>query len=172
MSRRIKDMIIRDIESRIADTADFIAVDCSRLDALSTNRWRLGLQELNISVLTGKNSLIRHALGKKGVKGLDSVLAGPTTLVWGSEDVVALSRSIVKWADELGPLEIKGASVEGESLDAEAVEALSKSSGRLETIGELAGLMMAPGRQLAGAMQSCGGMLAGQFQTISEKEES
>jgi large subunit ribosomal protein L10 len=172
MSRHVKDMIIRDIESRIADTADFIAVDCSRLDALTANRWRLGLQEANISALTVKNSLMRCALKNKGVAGLDPVLEGPTTLVWGSEDVVALSRSIVKWAGELEALQIKGAAVEGESLDASAVEALSKSAGRLETIGELAGLMLAPGRQLAGAMQAPGGMLAGQLKTIADKEES
>jgi large subunit ribosomal protein L10 len=106
------------------------------------------------------------------VAGLDPGLEGPTPLVWGSDDVVALSRSIVTWAGELEALQIKGAAVEGESLDASAVEALSKSAGRLETIGELAGLMLAPGRQLAGAMQAPGGMLAGQLKTIADKEES
>ena len=67
--------------------------------------------------------------------------------------------------------EIKGGTVEGESLDAAAVDALSKSSGRLETIGELAGLMLAPGRQLAGCLQGPGGQLTGQLKTLSEKEE-
>ena len=46
----------------------------------------------------------------------------------------------------------------------------SKSAGRLETIGELAGLMLAPGRQLAGCLQGPGGRLAGQLKTLSEKE--
>jgi len=172
MSRRIKELIIQDLESKIADTADFVAVDSSRLDALSANRWRLGLQEENISALTVKNSLMRCALKNKGVSGLDPVLEGPTTLVWGSEDVVALSRSVVKWAKELEALQIKGAAVEGETLDAGAVESLSKSAGRLETIGELAGLMLAPGRQLAGALQGPGGQLAGQLKSIADKEET
>jgi large subunit ribosomal protein L10 len=50
------------------------------------------------------------------------------------------------------------------------VDALSKSAGRLETIGEIAGLMLAPGRQLAGCLQGPGGRLAGQLKTLSEEK--
>ena len=90
------------------------------------------------------------------------MLAGPSTLIWGSDDVVALSKAIAKWAKEIKNFEIKGGSVEGETLNAAAVDALSKSAGRLETIGQIAGLMLAPGRQLAGCLQGPGGQLAGQ----------
>lgn len=79
---------------------------------------------------------------------------------------------MTKWAKEIVNLEIKGGTVEGESLDASAVDALSKSAGRTETIGEIAGLMLAPGRQLAGCLQSPGGQLAGQLKALSEKEQS
>lgn len=172
MSRLVKNLLIQDIESRIADAGDFIAVDCSRLDAVTANRWRLGLQEAEITALTVKNSLARCALHNRGVTALDGVLDGPTTLVWGGEDIVALSKAIVKWATELEALEVKGGTVEGEALDKAGVETLSKSAGRLETISELAGLMLAPGRQLAGALQGPGGLLAGALKTISEKEGS
>lgn len=46
----------------------------------------------------------------------------------------------------------------------------ARAAGRLETIGEIAGLMLAPGRQLAGCLQGPGGRLAGQLKTLSEKE--
>ncbi|MCA9059910.1 MAG: 50S ribosomal protein L10 [Planctomycetaceae bacterium] len=172
MSRQLKDMLISDIESRIGEAKDFLVVDCSRLDAFSANRLRLGLRESNISALTVKNSIARNALARKGVAGLDSILAGPSTLVWGGEDVVALSKLITKWATEIKTLEIKGGAVEGETLNAAAVDSLSKSAGRLETIGQIAGLMMGPGRMLAGAMQGPGGMLAGAIKTIADKEDA
>ncbi len=172
MGREVKDMVISEIQSRIGDVRDFIVVDTSKVDAITANRWRLALRKERISALTVKNSVACNALKRKGVDGLAKVLTGPSTLVWGADDVVALSRSMTKWAKEIKNFEIKGGTVEGESLDAAAVAALSKSSGRLETIGELAGLMLAPGRQLAGCLQGPGGQLTGQLKTLSEKEQA
>lgn len=172
MGREVKDMVIADIQSRIGDVKDFIVVDCSKVDAITANRWRLALRKERMSALTVKNSVANNALKRKGVSGLSKVLSGPSTLIWGGDDIVALSRSVAKWAKEIKNFEIKGGTVEGESLDAAAVDALSKSAGRLETIGEIAGLMLAPGRQLAGCLQGPGGRLAGQLKTLSEEEQA
>ncbi len=172
MGREVKDMVIADIQSRIGDVKDFIVVDCSKVDAITANRWRLALRKERMSALTVKNSVANNALKRKGVSGLSKVLSGPSTLIWGGDDIVALSRSVAKWAKEIKNFEIKGGTVEGESLDAAAVDALSKSAGRIETIGEIAGLMLAPGRQLAGCLQGPGGRLAGQLKTLSEKEQA
>ena len=172
MGRHVKDMVISDIQSRIGDAKDFIVVDCSKMDAITANRWRLGLRKVQITALTVKNSIAANALKKKGIEGLDAILAGPSTLMWGGDDVVALSRAVANYAKEIPKLEIKGGSVEGQTLNAAAVDSLSKSAGRVETIGQIAGLMLAPGRQLAGALQSSGGQLAGQLKTLSEKETS
>ena len=172
MGREVKDMVIADIQSRIGDVKDFIVVDCSKVDAITANRWRLALRKQQMSALTVKNSVANNALKRKGVDGLSTVLSGPSTLVWGGDDIVALSRSVAKWAKEIKNFEIKGGTVEGESLDAAAVDALSKSAGRLETIGEIVGLMLAPGRQLAGCLQGPGGRLAGQLKTLSEEKQA
>ena len=171
MSRFIKDMLIEDLQQKLGEAKDMVVVDCSKLDAISANKWRLGMQEKNIQAYTVKNSIAKNALSRGGVTGLDEILAGPSTLVWGGEDVVDLSKEISRWAKELGELEIKGATVEGDSLDASGVEALSKSPGRAELIGLLAGLLLAPGAELAGVMQGPGGLLAGCLESISEESE-
>jgi large subunit ribosomal protein L10 len=171
MSRRIKDMLIACITDRIGDARDMLVVDCSAMDAVSANQWRLGIAEAQISALTVKNSIARNALARIGVEGLDEILAGPSTLLWGGEDVVGLSKEIAKWSRQVKGLRIKGATVEGQTLDAAAVESLSKSPGRLELIGQIAGLMLSPASQLAGALKSPGGNLAGALQSIAEGDE-
>ena len=171
MSRRIKDMLISDITERIGDARDLLVVDCSAMDAVTANKWRVGISEANISALTVTNSIARNALARVGVEGLDQILSGPSTLIWGGEDVVALSKEIAKWAREVDGLKIKGATVEGESLDAAGVMALSKSPGRLELIAQISGLMLSPARQLAGAMTGPGGLLAGALKSIADGEE-
>ena len=172
MGRQVKEMVISDIQSRIGDVKDFIVVDCSKVDAIAANRWRLGLRKESITALTVKNSVAANALKKKGVVGLDAVLAGPSTLIWGGDDVVALSKAITKCVKEFPKLEIKGGSVEGQTLNAAAVDSLSKSAGRVETIGQIAACLLSPGSQLAGCLQSSGGQLAGQLKALSEKEST
>lgn len=171
MSRQVKTMLIDDLESKIGDNRDMLVVDVSKLDAITANQMRLDLRSKDITAVTVKNSIAKNALQRVGVDGLTEILAGPSTLVWGGDDVVALSKEIAAWAKKAGDLKIKGATVEGQGLDALAVVALSKSPGRAELIGQIAGLLLAPGAQLAGALQGPGGQLAGCLKKISGEED-
>ena len=135
MSKTVKNMLIGEIRERLGDTRDLLVVDSSRLDALTSNRFRLALREKQISLLTVKNTLARQALHQSGVTALDPILDGSSTLVWGGEDIVALSKEITRWAKELEPLQIRGGAVEGTTLTAQGIEQLSKSPSREELIG-------------------------------------
>ena len=170
MSKVVKDMLVSDIEQRVGETRDLLVVDSSRIDAITVNRFRIAIREKQISALTVQNSLARRALNNLGISTLDGLLQGPCTLIWGGEDIVALSKEIAKWAKEIEPLEIKGGTVEGTTLDADAVNRLAKSPGREELISIIAGLILSPGAQLAGALLGPGGTLCGQFKAMADKE--
>ena len=163
-------MMIDAIRERIGDTRDFLVIDSSKLDAISDNKFRLALQEQGIAVLRVKNTLAAKALEEAGTGSISHVSDGPSALVWGGEDAVALSKEISKWAKELEPLEIKGASIDGQPLDAKAVDALSKSPGRLELLAQLSGLLLSPAAQLSGALLGPGGTLQGQLKAMSEED--
>lgn len=171
MSKKVKQLVMKELKQQLGDARSLLLVDASRLDANSTNEWRIALGKSDISVLTVKNTLARRVLADEGIDGLESAFAGPTTIVWGGEDVVELSRSIAKWAKELEALTIKGATIEGNILDEEGVIQLSKSPGRAELLSQIAGLMLSPARQVAGALLGPGGKLSGQVLAVSEKEE-
>lgn len=172
MSRRVKEMLVADIRNRIGDSREMLVVNSSRLDAVTTNRLRLALREKSISVLSVRNTLAKKALNEAGITALDTFLEGSSTLVWGGEDIVALSKEIAKWAKEIAELEIKGGVAEGSSLSAEEVDRLSKSPSREELIGQIAGMLLGPGAQLVGAMLGPGGTIAGQIQSIADKEDA
>lgn len=171
MSKFVKDMIISEIESQIGEVRDFVVVDSAKLDAITDNGFRIKLQEKGISALTVKNSLARRAFANAGVEGLEDVLKGPSTLVWGGEDIVELSKEMTKWAKDIEELDIKGGLTEGTSLSSDDVAKLSKSPGRVELIADIVGRILGPGSQLAGAIKGPGGTLAGQIKSISEGEE-
>lgn len=172
MSKRVKDMVVSDIRGRIRGVRDMLVVNSSKLDAITDNRLRLSLRKKSITTLTVRNTLAKKALADEGVTGLDPYLEGPSTLIWGGEDIVALSKEIAKWAKDLEPLQIKGGTSEGTSLSAAAVDQLSKSPGRMELIGQIVGLALSPGAQLAAALLGPGGKIAGQIKTIADKTEA
>lgn len=170
MSKVVKEMILQEIENRLDGDRDLLVIDSSRLDAIADNQFRIALRGKGIHVLTVKNSLVRKVLGDDDGE-MKHVFSGSSTIVWGGEDVVALSREVVKHVKELEPLELKGGAVEGQSLDVAAVEKLSKSPGRLELISIISGQLLGPGAQLSGQMLGPGGNLAGCVKTIADKEE-
>ena len=172
MSRRVKEMLIEDVGVRLKGVKDIVVVDASKLDGVTANKLRLSMRKKKISALTVRNKLGRVALKGIGVTSLDSLLEGPSTLVWGSEDIVALSKEIAQWAKDIEPLQIKGGTTEGTALSKETVDELAKSPGRKELIGQIVAAMMSPGAQLAGALLGPGRKLASQIEKISEKEES
>jgi large subunit ribosomal protein L10 len=170
MSKPIKDMVIDVLQGRICGRTDFLVVDSSRMDAVTTNRFRLALRQKEISLLTVKNSLAKKALHGMGISALDPILEGPSALVWGSEDIVALSKEITKWAAQIEELVVKGGASEGTTLSAADVRALSKSPGRQELIGRIVMLALSPGARLVGALLGPGGRLAGQAKSLAEAE--
>ncbi len=83
----------------------------------------------------------------------------------------SLSREITKWAKDAEELEIKGGTVEGQSLDADGVDRLSKSPGRPELLSKIAGLLLAPAGNIAGALLGPGGLVAGANKSKAEGDE-
>jgi large subunit ribosomal protein L10 len=170
MSKKIKDMLSADLRERLGNHKDILVVDYSKLDGKTGNNLRLKLRKQKITLLGVKNSLARRVLGELGLSGLEPFLTGPSTLVFGGPDIVALSKEITKWAKDLEPLQIKGGIVEGNSIGPEGVTALSKSPSREELLAKVVGLILAPGAQLAAALLGTGGTICGQVKSIAEKE--
>ena len=169
MSKRVKGMIIDSYAEEIGEEQDMLVVDVSTVDAVTCNQWRLGLAKDGIKALTVKNTLARLALERKGVTGLDDLLAGgPSTLVYGGEDVVELAKKITETAQEIEPLAVKGGAVGGQTLDEAGVTTLSKSPGRAELLSIISGQILSPGANLVGALLAGGSNLASQIKQIAD----
>lgn len=170
MSKAVKKMMLEDLRSKLDGRRNFLVLDLSKLDAISNNELRLELAGKGIELLGVKNRLLQVILRDEEVDTLDEVLAGPSTLVWGGEDIVGLSREMTQWAKKIDALQIKGGAVDGHGVDAAGVVDISKGPSRVELIGQLVGLVLSPGASLAGALLGPGGTIAGQIKKISEEE--
>lgn len=170
MSKAVKRLMIDVILGELSGARDMIVLNTAKLGPVKDHALRTALRAKGIKILQVKNTLAKVALKENGVTGLESLLAGPSVLVWGGEDVVMLSRVVVKIAGENKDIEIRGGMVDGQSLDTAGVDDLSKSLGRPELLSKISGLILAPGARLAGALLGAGGVVAGQIKSIADKE--
>lgn len=172
MSKRIKEMLAADLKVRIGEHREILVVDASALDGVTSNGMRLKLRKQNIRMLGVKNSLAKKALAEIGLEALGQFLAGPTTLVYGGPDIVALSKEIAKWAKDIEKLQIKGGVLDGSPLTPDDVVAISKGPSREELLGKIVMLALSPGAAVAGALLGPGGTVCGQVKSIAEKTEA
>ena len=169
MSKVVKRMMINSIQGALGECREVLVLDASRLDGVAANQLRLTLRKKRITLLGVKNAVARRALNEIGLTGAADVLTGACTLVFGSDDIVALSKELTEWCEKLKAMEIRGGAIGSTPLKPADVETLSKSPGRLELLGQIAGLILSPGSRLAGAIKGPGGKVAGQVKTLADK---
>lgn len=130
------------------------------LTAGQMDRLRKAVRDADGTCRVGKNTLTRRALAGSSYGSLEPMLRGPTALLIGFSDPVAMAKTATKLADDLPKLEIKGAVLDGQLLPAEGVKALASLPPREVVLAQLLGLLQAPASQLLRTLNEPGARLA------------
>lgn len=170
MSKEIKDMITNEYSSAYEGVDSACVVSVIGLDAISTNQFRGKLREKNLRLQVVKNSLARRAFRETPLAPLANGLEGPCALITGGESVIDTAKLLVDLKKQYPAVELKFGVIEG---DTELIDlaAMSKMKSRMETLGELAGLLISPAARLAGCLQGPGGRIAGCLKAMADKED-
>lgn len=172
MSTRVKEMIMKDYESRFKDLEGAVVIDIRGIEANQNNEFRLDLLSKDIRITVLKNTLARKAFAGTPLEALTPAFEGPSALVYGAESVVNVAREIVSWFKKIKELDLKGAVLEGEYYEGKAgVQRLSTFPTREEAQGKVVQLMLAPAGNVIGAATSGGSTILGIVKQIQEKLE-
>jgi large subunit ribosomal protein L10 len=172
MSKPVKELIMRDYQSRFEDLEGALVVDIRGIDANTNNEMRVGLAEQDIRITVIKNTLARKAIAGSKLEALESVLEGPSALAYGGSSVVDVARQIVEWAKKVNELDLKGAVLDGELFEGDAgVKRLSKFPTREEAQARVVQLVLSPAGKVVGAATSPGAKLLGIVKEIGERLE-
>ncbi len=172
MSKVVKDLIINEYRKRFDGVTDALLVDIRELKADQNIELRRGLRKKGIRVTVVRNALAAKAFDGTALSPLDSILTGPSAVVYGGETVIDVAREVIDFARKLRKLELKGAILDGEVFKGKAgVEALSKYPTRTEALGQAVQLVLSPGAALVGAVVGPGSAVASILKTIEEKLE-
>jgi large subunit ribosomal protein L10 len=103
-----------------------------------------------------KNTLVRRALKDTAFGDLEKLLEGPNGWVFGYDDPVVLSKTLIKFADGNDKLAIKGGMFEGRFMDPAGVKVLSQMPSKQELQARLLAMINAPATQLLRTIQEPG----------------
>jgi large subunit ribosomal protein L10 len=120
-----------------------------------------------------KNTLARRALKETAYAKLDTLLEGPTGLVFGYTDPVAVAKALVKFVEGSNEkLGIKGGALEGQSMVAEQVKALATMPSIESLRARVVSMAKAPGARVVSAMRSPAARIAGAIEALIQKKQA
>jgi|TergutMp193P3_1026864.scaffolds.fasta_scaffold01019_6 large subunit ribosomal protein L10 len=172
--RQKKQELIDSLAKDFSAAASIYLLDFQKMTVVQDNALRLNLRKKGIFYRAAKNRLVREALKKAKVAGLDSYLKGATSIMLGTaEDPMLPAREIVEF-HKANPeiLKAKGISLDNSPLKGSELENLAKMPGKNEILGQVISLMLSPGANLIALIKGPGSKLAGQIKALEKKLET
>lgn len=180
MSKRIKGLLETELASRWKGT-DAVAVISPRgFDGNKSNAFRRKLKEKGVKMTVVKNTMARRAGGTAGISGFESLLDGPSAVLWADPSsnspigISNIARILMDEKKTLADLEMRGIFFDGDVFKGEdGVKQVSNFPTREEAIADVLGCVLSAGANLVGAIVSGGSNIAGILSTIEDnKKES
>ena len=160
MARPEKISEVKAIAERIEKAQSMVLADFSGLTVDQMTQFRRNCRAQAVECRVVKNRLARIAADKAGAAVLKDLLKGPTAIVFGAESQVAPAKIVVEFAKDNEKMQVKGGWVDGQSLDAAQVVALSAIPSRDELLAKMMGSINSPARGLAVTMNGVVAALA------------
>jgi len=174
MTREEKDIIVKDLSEKLANTNYFYITDASTMNVASVNQFRRLCFDRGLEYKVYKNSLIKKALDtlEADTTALEDVLKGSSGILFSAESGNAPAKLIKDFRKKGSSLPLlKGAYIDsGIYIGDNQLDTLTNIKSKAELLGDIIGLLQSPAKNVISALQSSGGKLAGILKTLSEKE--
>ena len=146
-----KKAIVAALEEQLKGAASGVLVDYKGITVAEDTALRAELRQNDVQYSVVKNTLVRFALDSAGLKELDGVLNGTTSLATSAGDPIAPMRVVNKHAKKLGDgkFTIKGGFMDGKVISLEEIMALAELPSKDVLQAQALGMMLAPITSLA-----------------------
>ncbi|MBE0428959.1 MAG: 50S ribosomal protein L10 [Thermoleophilia bacterium] len=168
MNRKEKEARVAKLAELARGSAAMLLADYRGLSVVEAQELRNGIREAGASYEVVKNRLMILAAEEAGSGQIKELLEGPTAIAFCPEDAVGPAKSLVRYAKDFKPLEIKGGILEGKIVDAEKIKFLASLPAKEVLQAQLLGAMMGPVRGLATV---CAGPIRGLVTVLTRIQE-
>ncbi len=172
MARRLKELIVQDIERRLGSITNAVMCDISLLTAEENREYRTTLREQGISVNVVKNSLAQRVLTDRGYEFPTETLLGPTAVLISEGDAITTSKVVADWRRKnKKKIPLKGGLLEGEVLGPTEAEQLVDMPSVQETQQMLVSVIAGPLSGLARITNNILADIPGVLEAIADKKK-
>jgi large subunit ribosomal protein L10 len=172
MNRDQKAATIEALTAEIRAADAVFAVDYRGISVPQAAELRGKLREADATFRVVKNSLTERAADDAGAEALKELLAGPTALTFVHGDAALAAKAIADYARATQLLPFKGGIMNGDTVDAEQIRAISRLPARDVLYGQLVGLVASPVTGLVRTLNALVSGLAVALGQVREKKES
>lgn len=121
-----KKAVVSELSERIKASSAGVLVSFEGLTVEEDTKLRKELRKNDVQYEVVKNTLLKLALKEAGFEAIDGVLNGTTALATAKGESVAPAKVLCDFAKDNEKLVVKAGYIEGETLDAAGVVAISK----------------------------------------------
>lgn len=163
---------IADIADRLGRAASVVMVDYRGLNVSQMTELRKRLRDVGVEFKVAKNTLALRAASQESIDGLEEYLVGPVALAFGYDDPVAPAKVLSGFIKESRKGTIKGGVLEGQVLNAEAIQQLSDLPPREVLLAQVVGGIASPLTGLVTVLSGTMRNLVYVLDAIREQKES
>ncbi len=156
-----KEKVVEELRERLGRASIALLVAPRGLTVAQVTKLRRKVRELSGEYKIAKNTLAIRAVGETEFAPLKELLQGPTALVFGYGDPVAIVKEMVQYSsDNSQQLEVKGAVLDGQLYGQAQVAELARLEGKDQLRAKLLGVLVAPASTLVRLLNEPGASLA------------
>src|SRR4051812_33090545 len=174
MNREQKAAAIAEIAEQIEQAEAVFAVDYRGISVPQAAELRAKLRDADATFRIVKNTLTERAADQADAEALKALLEGPTALTFVRGDAAAAAKAIADYQRATGGelLPFKGGLMNGETLDAGQITAISRLPTREVLYGQLVGMVATPITGLARGLNALLSGVAVALGGVLEKKQS
>lgn len=165
-----KKEIVAEIKERFASSAGVIMADYRGLSVKDMQTLRTQVRAVGGEVKIYKNTLTELAIRELALPSMDTLLTGPTAIVFLEGDPVAPAKAVMDFAKEHKLLEVKGGFIEHAVLNADNIKAIASLPPREVLIAKLLGTLQAPATGLVRVLNGPVSAFARTLQAIADQK--
>jgi large subunit ribosomal protein L10 len=166
MPTEAKRAMVAELTELLGSSQTTIVTDYRGLTVAEIGLVRRSLREQGVTYRVVKNRLARIAAKESGSEGLSELFEGPSAIALGPLEEAALAKALLDALRPYRTVEVRGALLRGQRIDAASVTRLASLPSREVLLAQLAGAIAAPLSSMAGLLTAPLRSLGGGLQAL------
>ena len=174
ISKARKGELVASYVDTLSECDGFIVVKTQGLSVSQIQGLRNAVREQNGQYIVAKNTLMRKALEAADWVVPQDLLVGPVAIIFGRDNMPGVSKALLKHIEEEAfaeKMQVAGGVMNGDLLDPQQVDAISKLPTLDELRAQLAGLVISPAQGVVNALHQATGGVVNVLQAYLDKQE-